>query len=59
MNATRVDESRSMSNVINEAISGVHEIQGNASYRLETNKFSIFNNRLFSLAKRMFFISSG
>ena len=59
LNATRVDESRSMSNVINEAISGVHEIQGNASYRLETDKFSIFNNRLFSLAKRMFLYKFG
>ena len=59
LNATRVDESRSMSNVINEAISGVHEIQGNASYRLETNKFSIFNNRLFSLAKRMYLYKFG
>jgi len=59
LNATRVDESRSMSNVINEAISGVHEIQGNASYRLETDKFSIYSNRLFSLAKQMFFYKFG
>jgi ABC-type multidrug transport system fused ATPase/permease subunit len=59
LNATRVDESRSMSNVINEAISGVHEIQGNASYRLETDKLRIFNNRLFSLAKQMYLYKFG
>ena len=48
-----------MSNVINEAISGVHEIQGNASYQLETDKLRIFNNRLFSLAKQMYLYKFG
>lgn len=59
LNATRVDESRSMSNVVSEAISGVHEIQGNASYRLEMDKFGHFADRLFFLAKRMFLYKFG
>ena len=59
LNATRVDESRSMSNVVNEAISGIHEIQGNASYRLETDKFGHFADRLFFLAKRMYLYKFG
>jgi ABC-type multidrug transport system fused ATPase/permease subunit len=59
LNATRVDESRSMSNVVSEAISGIHEIQGNASYRLETDKFGHFADRLFFLAKRMFLYKFG
>jgi len=59
LNATRVDESRSMSNVVSEAISGIHEIQGNASFRLETDKFGHFADRLFSLAKRMYLYKFG
>jgi ABC-type multidrug transport system fused ATPase/permease subunit len=59
LNATRVDESRSMSNVVSEAISGIHEIQGNASYRLETDKFGHFADHLFLLAKRMFLYKFG
>ncbi len=59
LNAMRVDESRSMSNVVSEAISGVHEIQGNASYRLEMDKFGLFADRLFFLAKRMFLYKFG
>ena len=59
LNAIRVDESRSMSNVVSEAISGVHEIQGNASYRLEMDKFGHFADRLFSLAKRMYLYKFG
>lgn len=59
LNAARVDESRSMSNVISEAISGVHEIQGNASYRLEMDKLGRFADRLFFLAKRMYLYKFG
>ena len=59
LNAMRVDESRSMSNVVSEAISGVHEIQGNASYRLEMDKFGLFADRLFLLAKQMYLYKFG
>lgn len=59
LNANRVDENRSMSNVVSEAISGIHEIQGNASYRLERDKFGLFADRLFSLAKRMYWYKFG
>lgn len=35
LNQRRIDVTRSMSNVIGEAISGMHEIHGNAGHRLK------------------------
>ena len=45
-NKKRVDASRDFSGRIAEAISGIHEIQGNAAYRLENRKFETLVNRL-------------
>jgi putative ABC transport system ATP-binding protein len=59
LNAIRVDENRSLSNVVSEAVSGVHEIKGNASYRLERAKFGIIAERLFGLTKRMYLYKFG
>ena len=42
-----------MSNVIGEAISGMHEIQGNASYELENRKLGRFSSRLFEIRLHM------
>lgn len=53
LNTERIDATRTMSNVIGEAISGIHEIHGNASYHLENKKLGLFNNLLFSLRNRM------
>lgn len=53
LNKTRIDITRSMSNVIGEAISGMHEIHGNASYRLENQKLDLFSKKLFGLRHRM------
>lgn len=49
LNRERIEVTRSMSNVIGEAISGMHEIQGNGSYELE-------NAKLMKLAKALFFV---
>ncbi|MFH1887109.1 MAG: ABC transporter ATP-binding protein/permease [Pseudomonadota bacterium] len=53
-NIQRVDATRNMSGVISEAISGIHEIQGNAATRLEQEKLSIHVNSLFSIMNRLF-----
>ncbi|HTY26075.1 MAG TPA: ABC transporter transmembrane domain-containing protein [Desulfomonilaceae bacterium] len=45
-NRDRIDVTRTMSNVIGEAISGMHEIQGNAGYELENSKLARFSSRL-------------
>jgi len=53
LNRNRIDLTRSMSNVIGEAISGMHEIQGNASYEIENRKFARFTTRLLETRLRM------
>jgi ABC-type multidrug transport system fused ATPase/permease subunit len=53
LNRDRIDVTRSMSNVIGEAISGMHEIQGNAGYELENRKLERFSSRLFQIRLRM------
>ena len=45
-NKKRVDISRQLAGTIAEAISGIHEIQSNSSYRLENAKFSRLVDRL-------------
>lgn len=53
LNQTRIDLTRSMSNVIGEAVSGMHEIHGNAGYELEGRKLGRFARSLFTLRHRM------
>ena len=48
-NKKRVDASREFSGKLAEAISGIHEIQGNAAYRLESRKFDSMVNRLMKI----------
>jgi ABC-type multidrug transport system fused ATPase/permease subunit len=45
-NKARVDQSRVFSGRIAEAISGIHEIHGNGTYRIETRKFNKMVERL-------------
>jgi ABC-type multidrug transport system fused ATPase/permease subunit len=53
LNQKRISITRSLSNVISEAISGMHEIHGNASFDLEHRKFAGFAESLFGLRHRM------
>ena len=53
LNQKRISITRSLSNVIGEAISGMHEIHGNASYDLEHRKLARFAESLFGLRHRM------
>ena len=47
LNRNRIDINRSMSNVIGEAISGMHEIQGNAGYEMENRKLGRFAAKMY------------
>ncbi len=59
LNSLRVQTTRSMANVVNESISGIHEIHGNTSYVLEENKLTTFIERLQALMKKLFVIKYG
>ncbi len=59
LNKKRVKTTRSMANVVNESISGIHEIHGNASYRLEEKKLSSYIQQLYALLKKLFVIKYG
>jgi|WetSurMetagenome_2_1015567.scaffolds.fasta_scaffold02446_4 ABC-type bacteriocin/lantibiotic exporter with double-glycine peptidase domain len=53
LNRDRIDVTRTMSNIIGEAISGMHEIQGNAGYELENQKLGRFSSKLFRIRLHM------
>jgi ABC-type multidrug transport system fused ATPase/permease subunit len=46
-NKERVDTGRRMSTLISETISGIHEVHGNASFRLENRRFGTVADQLF------------
>jgi ABC-type multidrug transport system fused ATPase/permease subunit len=48
-NKKRVDASREFSGKIAEAVSGIHEIQGYAAYRVEGRKFDLLANKLMKI----------
>ncbi|MHC1712741.1 MAG: ABC transporter ATP-binding protein/permease [Solidesulfovibrio sp.] len=48
-NKQRVDTGRKMSTLISETISGIHEVHGNASFRLENRRFGGIADKLFQV----------
>ena len=48
-NKQRVDTGRKISTLIGETISGIHEIHGNASFRLENDRFGVMADKLFKV----------
>lgn len=59
LNTTRVKTTRAMANVVNESISGIHEIHGNTSYGLEEKKLSSYIAQLYALMKKLFIVKYG
>ncbi|MBL4901580.1 MAG: ABC transporter ATP-binding protein/permease [Desulfocapsa sp.] len=59
LNSKRVKTTRSMANVVNESISGIHEIHGNTSYGLEEKKLSSYIRQLYALMKKLFIVKYG
>lgn len=48
-NKQRVDITRSLSSKIGETISGIHEVHGNGSFRIENRKYGEFVEQLFKV----------
>jgi len=48
-NKKRVDSTRTLSGKIGEAITGIHEIHGNGSYRIENRKFDRMVDALYNI----------
>ena len=58
-NRKRVATTRTMASLVNEAISGIHEVQGNASYLLEQEKLDRQSYRLFKIINRLSLLKYG
>ncbi len=58
-NRKRVQTTRAMANLVNESVSGIHEVQGNASFRLEEEKLNGFIYRLYAIMKKLFIYKYG
>lgn len=58
-NKKRITTTRAMSNVVNEAISGLHEIHANGSYAIEEKRLSTYIYILYGHLKRLFIIKYG
>ena len=48
-NKARVDSTRKMSNLIDEIVSGIHEIHANAGYHIEERRFGVIVDQLFKV----------
>jgi len=59
LNKTRVKTTRVMANVVNESISGIHEIHGNDAYELEEKKLTTYIAQLHQLMKKLFVVKYG
>ena len=51
-NKERVDVTRTLSDRIQETISGIHEVHGNAAYAIENDKFGSIADRLYRIRLR-------
>ncbi len=59
LNKERIKTTRLMANMVNETISGIHEIHSNASYDQEKNRMGTYIKSLFNVLKRLFFVKYG
>ena len=48
-----------MGNIVNEAISGIHEVHSNASYKVEEERMSTYVDKLYSILKKLFIVKYG
>lgn len=58
-NRERVKITRSMASLVNEAVSGIHEVQSNSSFKLEQNKLKVFIDRLFKTMRKLYVLKYG
>jgi ABC-type bacteriocin/lantibiotic exporter with double-glycine peptidase domain len=58
-NHTRVATTRQMASLVNESVSGIHEVQGNGSFLLEQKKLDRLINRLYELIFKLSILKYG
>ena len=59
INRTRVTVTRAMANLVNEASSGIHEVQANAGFDLEKTRIDRLVERLYIIMKRLAVLKYG
>ena len=59
INKKRIKTTRAMANVVNEAISGIHEIHSNSSFKLEEKRIQDHIRTLYSHLKKLFIVKYG
>ena len=59
INTVRVTTTRAMANVVNEAVSGIHEVQSNAGYSLEIAKQDRLTRRLYTIMRQLSLLKYG
>ena len=58
-NRKRVLTNRQITSLVNESVTGIHEVQGNASYLLEYNKLTRLIKRLYKVTVKLSIIKYG
>ena len=58
-NRKRVLTNRQITSLVNESVTGIQEVQGNAAFLLEHNKLTRLINRLYTITKRLSIIKYG
>jgi putative ABC transport system ATP-binding protein len=59
LNKKRIKNTRAMGNIVNEAISGIHEVHSNSSYPLEEKRLSSYIDSLYRILKKLFIVKYG
>lgn len=59
LNKKRIRNTRAMGNIVNEAISGIHEVHSNSSYPLEEKRLSLYVDSLYRILKKLFIVKYG
>lgn len=59
LNKKRIKNTRAMGNIVNEAISGIHEVHSNSSYPLEEERLSSYIDSLYRILKKLFIVKYG
>ncbi len=59
LNKKRIKNTRAMGNIVNEAISGIHEVHSNSSYPLEEKRLSSYVDKLYRILKKLFIVKYG
>lgn len=59
LNKKRIKKTRAMGNIVNEAISGIHEVHSNSSFKTEEGKMTSYVGALYKILKKLFIVKYG